>query len=104
MPFSSGTITKRGVAPYVAKASAAEASSTTGTAVNVGEQGSAYVKVDVTAATGTLLVFIEGSDDGTTWFTIARIGANGYILGDIGTDPTNIVGVSTKRACVPTMA
>lgn len=98
-----GTISKRGDA-YAAKAAGAETASTTGAAQEVGDAGSAYVKVDITAVTGTtptMLGFIEGSDDGATWFTIARIGANGYILGDIGTDPTNFTTPSTKRAVVP---
>jgi len=103
MSYSTTTGQKRG-RMLVAKPSAAETASTTSPAVDVGDAGSVQVIVDVTAVGGTptMLIFIEGSDDGTTWYTVGRIGANGFIAGDIGTDPTNITGVSTKRACFTT--
>jgi len=99
-----GSVMTRGDT-YSAKASGAETASTNGATVEVGDAGAVVVTVDITAASGTtptLLVFVEGSHDGgTTWHTIARIGANGYILGDIGTDPTNFTTTATKRATVP---
>lgn len=82
----------RGV-PVTLKASGAEGTSTNGPAVPTGsEPGALYVEVNVTAASGTsptLTVAIQGSMDGTNWFTIGTIGANGYSSTPLGTAPSN---------------
>lgn len=75
------------------KAAGAETASTAGAAVPTGsESGSLYLEVNVTAASGTsptMTVKIEGSMDGTNWFTLGTVGANGYNVGAIGTAPSN---------------
>lgn len=86
------------------KASGAETVSTTGTGLEGGGHGSLAVIVDVTAASGTtptLLVDIEGSDDGTNWAVIGTIGSNGYRTGSVGTAPANITATGTHRAFLP---
>lgn len=87
------------------KASGAETASTSGAATDVGDAATGTVTVDVTAVTGTsptALIYIEGSHDGgTTWHTLARVGANGSVHGDIGTDPTNLTAAVTKRTTIP---
>lgn len=85
------------------KTSGAETASTTGTAQELGDKRVMTLTVDITAVAGTptMLIFIEGSDDNVNWHTIARVGKNGYILGDIGSDPTNFDGVDTQRCTIP---
>lgn len=87
------------------KTSGAEGASTTHSAYELGDKSMMYLKVDVTAASGTnptLLVTVEGSDDNSNWFTIGRIGANGYDLGaHVGTAPTNFTTTATVRAVMP---
>jgi hypothetical protein len=86
------------------KTSGAETASTTQPAQELGEKRVMTLTVDITAVSGTtptMLDYIEGSDDNVNWHTIARIGANGFILGDIGTDPTNFTTTATKRATMP---
>jgi len=91
--YASGSGVVRGT-PITLKASGAETASTVGGAVATGpDSGSLYLEVNVTASAGTsptLLVKIEGSIDGTNWFTLGNIGANGYNSGSVnGTAPTN---------------
>ena len=86
------------------KASAAETSSTThaSTAVQPGES-SVIVTVAVTAASGTtptLTVVVEGSVDGTTWFTLGIVGASGFSVG-VGTAPTNLTAAATSYGAFP---
>lgn len=93
MAYTTVNGTVRGT-PVILKASGAETASTVGAAVATGpDSGSLYVEVNVTAASGTtptLTVKIEGSLDGTNWFTLGVIGANGYNVGAVGvTAPTN---------------
>lgn len=87
------------------KASGAETASTTQSAIELGDKAMMNVAVDVTAASGTtptMLITIEGSFDGLTWFTLGRIGANGYDIGaHVGTAPTNFTTTVTVRAAVP---
>jgi len=88
---------------YTAKASGAETASTNATAVELGDRGVVHVDVVVTAVTGTtptLLVDIYASNDGTTYFKVATIGANGFSLGN-GADPSSINATGTYRAVVP---
>lgn len=90
---------------YVLKASGAETASTTGGAVNTGDNGgSLYVQVDVTAASGTtptLTVVVEGSQDGTNFFTLGTVGANGHAVGATGPAPTNFTAAATARGVFP---
>ncbi|MFF8831380.1 hypothetical protein [Streptomyces sp. NPDC015131] len=85
------------------KASGAETSSTTGTAMELGDAGSLVVTVDVTAASGTtptMVVDIEGSADGSNWFPLGQFGANGYRSGSVGTAPSNFTAAATTRGAV----
>lgn len=96
--YASGSGVVRGT-PITLKASGAETASTNGGAVATGpDSGSLYVEVNVTAASGTtptLTVAIQGSMDGTNWFTLGTIGANGYNTGAVGvTAPSNFTGVA----------
>jgi VCBS repeat-containing protein len=104
MAFSVGASTRRG-SLYTLKAAGAETASTTHGSINVLDgSGSAVVTVAVTAASGTsptMTVVVEGSDDGTTWFEIGTIGANGYRAGTTGTAPSNFTGAATTRAVLP---
>lgn len=82
----------------VLKSSAAETSSTTHSsfATAAGED-TAIVSVVVSASSGTtptLLVTVEGSLDGTTWFTLGTIGTNGFSVGN-GTAATNLTTTNT---------
>lgn len=86
------------------KASAAETASTTGSAVELGDNASMHVTVDVTAVSGTtptMTVDIEGSDDNTNWAVIGTFGANGYRAGSVGTAPSNLTGAATVRGVLP---
>lgn len=85
----------------ILKASGAQTSSTTGSAVEVGSAGRVTLTVDVTAVGGTptMTVVIEGSNDGTTWYTIATFGVGGLGYG-LSTAP-NITGTGAIRGVVP---
>lgn len=90
-------------APIVLKASGAEAASTVGGAVATGpDSGALFLNVNVTAASGgttTMTVKIEGSMDGTNWFTLGVVGANGYNVGSVGvTAPSNFTGAASTLA------
>lgn len=104
--FASGTVMKRGAA-YTLKASGAETVSTIGPQViDTGESGVVYVQVDVTAVSGStpsMTVVIEGSNDGSAWFTLGTIGANGYVVGSVGSAPSNFTAAATTRAAFPAM-
>lgn len=83
------------------KASGAQTASTNGGAVDTGpDGGSLLVQVDITAASGTaptLLVAVQGSQDGTNWVTLGSIGANGYVAGTPATEPTNFTGTAAAQ-------
>lgn len=86
------------------KASGAETASTTGPAVELGDAGALTFVVAVTAVSGTsptLSLLIEGSDDGTNWYTIAKVGSDGYSLGSLGAAPANFTGAGTVRGTCP---
>jgi hypothetical protein len=103
--YASGDIMKRGTA-WTLKASGAETASATHTSVETGDSGVLYVQVAVTAASGTaptLTVVVEGSNDGTTWFVLGTVGANGYRVGSTGTAPTDLTTSATVRAAFPAM-
>lgn len=85
------------------KASGAETVSTTGASVELGDAATIAVVVAVTAASGTtptMVVDIEGSDDGTNWFVLGSFGANGYRAGAVGTAPSNFTAAATARGAV----
>lgn len=86
------------------KASGAETTSTTHGVIDTGDSSTAFVTVDVTAASGTsptLTVVVEGSADSTNWITLGTIGANGYNHGSVATAPSNITGATTQRGIFP---
>ncbi len=86
------------------KTSGAETASTTGASVEIGDKSILNLVVDVTAASGTtptLVVVIEGSDDGLTWYELGRIGSDGYRDGSVGTAPANFTAVATVRSSIP---
>ena len=107
MAVAVGTGIVRGFAPVTLKASAAETSSTAGSAVAMSmERGAVLVTVDVTASSGTptMIVDIQGSIDGTTWVTLGTFGNNGYVAGTPATAPTNLTGTTvTKRGVLSSM-
>jgi hypothetical protein len=87
----------------VVKASGAETASTTHAAVGTAAYGTVVVEVDVTAASGTgptLLLVVEGSIDGTTWFQLGQVGANGYSTG-MSAAPSNINAVDHSFGAFP---
>lgn len=105
MRYASGSIMKRGT-PATPKTSGAETASTTHPSFETGDAGVVYVEVAVASASGTtptLTVVVEGSNDGTNWFELGTIGANGYRSGPIGTAPSNFTGAGTVRAAFPAM-
>jgi UDP-N-acetylmuramyl tripeptide synthase len=100
--FSTATGMVRGQAVEF-KASAAETASTTQAQFDTGaDQETLYLIVAVTAASGTtptMSLVVEGSmDNGTNWFTLGTIGANGYNVGSVATAPTNFTTTATVRA------
>lgn len=106
MTYGSAAHTNRGK-QYKLKASGAETASTTSGSRNTGNDGgSLFVTVKVTAATGTtptMTVVIEGSADGTNWFTLGTVGANGYAAGTTASAPSNFTAAATVRAAFPAM-
>jgi hypothetical protein len=48
-----------------------------------------------------MLITIEGSFDGLTWFTLALIGSDGCRVGSVGTTPANFTTTGTVRAAIP---
>lgn len=105
--FSEGTGEDRGRPLVLKAAGTVESTSTTGTAVDTGpDAGSLVVTVAVAAgATGTsptLTVVVEGSEDGTNWFTLGTVGANGYAAGTTATAPSNFTtSAVTVNAAFP---
>jgi hypothetical protein len=98
-----GTGVRRGSA-LVAKASGAETANTTHPALNTEDVAVVHVVVDVTAVSGTtptMTVVVEGSNDGTNWFELGTVGANGYRAGSVGTAPSNFTATATTRAMFP---
>jgi hypothetical protein len=84
--YSSASGVHRGLAVDF-KTPGAETASTTHSAFDTGNDsgGSLYVKVNVTAFSGTtptLDVIVEGSQDGgTSWFQLGIVGSDGYAHG-----------------------
>lgn len=88
---------------HILKASAAETASATHKSATARQGGSVVVTVAVTAASGTtptMVVVVEGSLDGSTWFEIGRIGSDGYRAGSVGTAPANFTAAATSRAAL----
>lgn len=86
--------------PFEFKASAAETASTTHAVAHASGASVASIVVTVTAASGTtptLLITVEGSDDGSNWFTLGQIGANGNAVGATATAPSNFTAAATAR-------
>jgi hypothetical protein len=100
--YASAGIMKRGIA-HMVKPLGVESVSTTGSTFEVGEAGSVYVPVVVMIAGTTLLVVIEGSAEGSTWFTIGQIGLSGFVVGSAAAAPTSITGTGTYPGVFPTM-
>lgn len=104
MFYISSTGGHRGTGPFEFKAPAAETVSSTHHVTTPDQPGSLLVTVKVTVATGTtptLTVVVEGSPDGSTWFTVGTIGANGYSLGSVATAPSNITVPVTVSGLFP---
>jgi hypothetical protein len=87
------------------KPSGAETTSTTHNVAFTGYYGGAVmVTVAIASSSGTtptLLVTVEGSQDGTTWTQLGQIGANGYVAGTPATAPTNLTGAATVTGIFP---
>jgi hypothetical protein len=99
MSYDSNTGIRDGQ-PFEFKAAAAETASTTHAVAHLTGASVASITVKVTAASGTtptLLVTVEGSDDGSTWYTLGQIGANGSAVGATATAPTNFTTSATGR-------
>lgn len=82
------------------KTSGAETVSTTGSSQEIGDARAMTLTLDITAVSGTsptMVVDIEGSDDGVNFHVLARIGTDGYRIGSIGTAPANFTGADTER-------
>jgi hypothetical protein len=82
------------------KVSGSEAAPTTHAAVEVGDARVLNLEVVVTVTPSTLVITIEGSHDNATWYTLGKIGSDGFSVG-MGTAPANITGVGTFRAALP---
>ena len=98
-----GNLEERGEI-FTTKSSAAETASTTHKTFSSHDQGSLVVTAKVTAVSGTsptLTVVVEGSTDGSNWFTLGTIGANGYAAGSTATAPTNISANGTYVGAFP---
>lgn len=82
-----------------------EITSTTHAAVEVGDHAVLNLEVVVTGTPGgtspTLLLTIEGSNDAFDWYTLGRIGSNGFGVGPLGTAPADIRAAGTYRAAIP---
>jgi hypothetical protein len=86
------------------KTSGAEGASVTGSPMELGDASVMTLAADVTAASGTsptLVVVIEGSDDGITWHELGRIGSDGYRAGSVGTAPANFTTTGKVWATLP---
>lgn len=102
--YARGTVMVRG-ATYALKPSGPETASTTGSSIEVGDGGAAYVEVtvsDVIGTTPTMVLVFEGSNDRTNWFTLATLGANGASVGGAGAAPNNITAAGVIRALFST--
>lgn len=102
--YARGGIMVRG-ASYALKAAGAETASTTGGGIEVGDGSAAYVEVNVATVAGTtptMTIVFEGSNDGTNWFTLASLGANGVSVGGAGAAPSNIVAAGLIRGLFST--
>lgn len=99
MAFVSGGVMERGNV-YTIKTSGAETANTTHNTVQTGPAGAVVLTVAVTAASGTtptLSIVVEGSVDGSTWFTLGTIGTN-YAVGSSVTAVTNFTAAATTLA------
>lgn len=87
------------------KAAGLEAASTTGVAIEIGDKAimNLDVVVSAVAGAGTVLVTVEGSHDGLTWYTLGRIGKDEYLPGfeNAATAPAVIDAIGTYRATLP---
>lgn len=104
MSYISSTGGHRGSGPFEFKALAAETASSTHHVTTPDQPGSLLVTVKVTTVTGTLptlAVVVESSADGSTWFTVGTVGANGYSVGSVATAPSNITAPVTVSALFP---
>lgn len=104
--YSAGARMSRGKPLTLVASGTTETASTTHSGVDTGDEGgSLYVTATVTASAGTtptLLVVVEGSQDGTTWTQLAEIGSNGYAAGSVvGTAPTAFSAAASATAYVP---
>lgn len=102
MAFIFGGRRHRGTV-HTFKTSAAETASATHATAASRLGGSVIVDVNVTAASGTsptLIVVVEGSLDGSTWFELGRVGGSGYRAGTSGTAPTGFSAVGQVVAAL----
>lgn len=83
------------------KVSGSESTTTTHSAVEIGDRSTLYLEVAVTVAPTALLIAIEGSNDNQNWIQLGRIGSDGFQVGSIGTSPSNITSTGTYRAVLP---
>jgi hypothetical protein len=82
----------------------AETASTTASAVELGDKATMSLEVYVSLVSGTtptMIVTIEGSHDNSNWFTLGRIGLNGFDVGGLATAPSNITAAGTYRGEIP---
>jgi len=103
MAFATGTGMSRGM-PFVFKSLSAETAAVIHGSVEPVNTANLTLTITVTAVSGTtptMLLVVEGSADGTNWFTVSTFGANGYSLGSLGTTPTNFTAAATTRGVVP---
>ena len=85
------------------KTTGAETASTTHSPVEVGDKAVINVEVLVSAVTGTtptMLITIEGSNDGLTWYALGEIGSDSFGIGSLAA-PANITAAGTYRAALP---
>lgn len=87
------------------KVSGAESADTTGPWVELGDASVLNLKIDVTAISGTptMLVYIEGSDDGgVTSYQLAVVGKDGVAIGSKVTAPAAFDAASqVARGAIP---
>jgi hypothetical protein len=103
------SVFSEGLGRYIArddvslKTSGAEAASTTQAGVELGDKAVMDLEVVVSAASGsspTMLITIEGSNDGSNWYALGEIGSDGFAVGALAA-PANITTTGTYRAALP---
>lgn len=84
------------------KTASAETASTTQAAVEIGDKRLLNLEVVVSAVSGTptMLITIEGSNDGANWYTLGEIGSDGFACGSLDA-PANITTTGTYRGAIP---